>query len=123
MKNSTAIALLSAAILAVTCWQFTTSKVSKGPYPDSQSAFARIAIHEQIPKHIEAYRSSSGRYPSNTEGLHVLDLKEYSGSTLLDPWQRPYHYRYPATHSERAYDIWSLGPDPDNSRDDIKNWK
>ena len=117
------MALFGAALLAIACWLFAMPNVSKGPYPDSQRAIARIAVHQEIPNQIEAYRRSTGRYPSNTEGLDALNLKGYSGSPLMDPWGRPYRYRYPAIHSERIYDVWSLGPDPDDVRDDIKNRK
>ena len=49
---------------------------------------------------------------------------------LLDPWGRPYRYRYDhgtvqGLSSGVAYNIWSFGPDGQNNNgggDDIKNW-
>jgi len=40
-----------------------------------------------------------------------------------DPWNREFHYVYPAKRSTQDYDVFSLGKDGVESADDIGNWK
>ena len=62
--------------------------------------------------------------------LHAEDTRSYPDSlaeagfgTRLDPWGRPYQYRYPGQHNKDKYDIWSSGKDgQDGTADDIGNW-
>ncbi len=79
-----------------------------------------------------AYRLQIGHYPTTAEGLEAL-LKAppgnkgrwagpYLDQALLDSWGRPYGYRCPGVHSSVGFDIWSEGPDPSSSEDDIGNW-
>jgi type II secretion system protein G len=86
---------------------------------------------------IEAYKLDVGDYPTTEQGLRALRMPpdglanpaKWSGPYLakevpLDPWKRPYHYRYPGKHVPGQPDIWSSGPDGiDGTEDDISNWK
>ncbi len=69
---------------------------------------------------LDLYRLDVGRYPSDSEGLEALvnspgDVNNWVGpylrkvSSLLDPWERPYEYRFPGQNGE--YDLFSLGAD------------
>jgi len=41
----------------------------------------------------------------------------------LDPWKRPYQYRYPGTHNKTGYDIFSFGPSgQEDEKTVIGNW-
>jgi general secretion pathway protein G len=78
---------------------------------------------------------NSGSYPTTTQGLAALITKpnsppapaNWKGPYLeelpLDPWKRPYEYRYPGTHPPYEYDLASHGADGEQSDDDIANWK
>ncbi len=84
---------------------------------------------------LDLYRLDVGRYPSEEEGLDAL-LGRPPGVTvwngpyvkkadmLIDPWGRPFRYRYPGEHGE--YDLYSLGDDDAEGGDgedrDITNW-
>ena len=57
--------------------------------------------------YLETYRSLKGSYPTATEGLRVLNLRE----TPTDPWSTEYVYRCPGEHAPQAYDLFSAGPD------------
>ncbi len=95
---------------------------------------------------LEAYRSSTGTYPTNwtTGSLSfsgayaelVLGSKRYlnprteqifvvSGRTnILDPFGTPYYYRYPGVTNTMGFDLWSLGPDRSaGGGDNITNWE
>lgn len=67
---------------------------------------------------LELYSLDNGRYPTQQQGLAALMsptsdrwrgpyLKKEQG--LLDPWGRPYQYRFPG--SGGAFDIFTLGRD------------
>ena len=83
---------------------------------------------------LEAFNIDLGRYPTNTEGLKALVQKPaglekwkepyLTRSTIpLDPWGHEYIYKYPGQHNEYGYDLYSIGPDAqESSDDDITNW-
>lgn len=69
---------------------------------------------------MDLYRLDAGRYPSASEGLTALverpaDAARWNGpyiqkaESLVDPWGRPYLYRFPGEHG--PYDLYSLGAD------------
>ena len=84
---------------------------------------------------LKLYEVDNGRYPTTEQGLGALlqksavspEPRNWKGPYLeqepLDPWGKPYVYRYPGTHPPRDYDLFSLGPDGVESDDDIRNWK
>lgn len=82
---------------------------------------------------LAAYRLDIGDYPSSLEELRMQPAdaaaaERWGGPYLdrevpLDPWRRPYQYRYPGQNDPDMPDIWSAGPDGvDGSPDDIASW-
>ncbi len=85
----------------------------------AQSDAAGIAV-EKLSGTLDLYRIEVGDYPSDAMGLDALieqppDAERWNGpyvkkaKQLIDPWGRPYLYRYPGEHGE--FDIYSLGKD------------
>ncbi len=85
----------------------------------ARSQVARAQINNLVSA-VELYFLDTGRYPDATTGLQALFtpppgvagwqgpyLKSERG--LIDPWGRPYVYRYPGQHGK--FDILSLGRD------------
>ena len=82
------------------------------------------------------YKIKAGYFPTTAQGLKALHTRPTDGpqprswkqfltqeSALYDPWANPYQYRYPGTHNQDSYDIWSLGKDgKEGTDDDIGNW-
>ena len=79
---------------------------------------ARIQI-ERLSAVLDLYRLQVGRYPGD-EGLNALmeqpaDAPNWDGpylkkaDSLIDPWSRPYLYRFPGEHGD--YDLYTLGAD------------
>jgi general secretion pathway protein G len=69
---------------------------------------------------VEFFHLDLGRYPTQEEGLKALleapaNEAHWDGpyvkkaDSLVDPWGRPYLYRYPGSHG--AFDVYSLGDD------------
>jgi general secretion pathway protein G len=85
---------------------------------------------------LDLFRLDVGRYPRTTEGLEALrkkpaDAESWDGPYLkkdlpLDPWKKPYVYRFPGEHGD--FDLLSFGPDgveggEGDSAADIVSWK
>jgi general secretion pathway protein G len=74
---------------------------------------------ENINTALELYYMENGAYPSASVGLNALveatpEAPRWNGpylkkaKNLLDPWGRPYQYKYPTGNGE--YEVYSLGP-------------
>lgn len=80
------------------------------------------------------FEIETGRFPSTDEGLQSLVQQpgglaegKWGGPYLergvpKDPWGKPYVYRFPGTHNVSGYDLYSMGPDGNDGKDDITNW-
>jgi len=91
---------------------------------------ARIFVTESLETPLMTYRVHTGSYPTTEQGLQALltqpaDVSNWQGPYVKkipeDPWGNPYNYQYPAQRSSGAYDLWSWGPDGEESEDDITN--
>ena len=95
---------------------------------------AKIQI-ERLSGVLDLYRLQVGRYPSEDEGLNALmeqpaDAPDWAGpylkkaDALIDPWRRPYIYRFPGEHGD--YDLYSLGADGEDGGEgedrDLTSW-
>jgi general secretion pathway protein G len=111
-----------------------------GPQIFKQGDKARVtAAHAQINSFMTAlgsYKLDTGMFPTTEQGLHALriqpqDMTQWNGPYLakdipLDPWGRPYLYRYPGEHGDEP-DIISYGadgqPGGEGINADICSWK
>lgn len=100
----------------------------------AKSEAAKLQI-DRISGALDLYRLDIGRYPTQGEGLQAL-VEEPSGvarwngpylkkkESIVDPWGRPFGYRYPGQHGE--YDLWSAGADGveggDGENRDLVSW-
>jgi general secretion pathway protein G len=83
-----------------------------------------------------AYKLDTSTYPTTEQGLAALrtkpsDVPLWNGPYLpqdipLDPWSRPYLYKYPGEHGDEP-DIISYGadgqPGGEDTNADILSWK
>ena len=90
---------------------------------------------DSLSKAIDTFRLDNGRFPTNEEGLTVLQTRPanapgWNGPYLkktapLDPWGQAYHYRTPGEHNP-DYDLYSTGPDKavggEGENADLGNW-
>jgi general secretion pathway protein G len=67
-----------------------------------------------------AKRADGKPLPGTQEGLQALVDDGTLPHVPNDPWGHPYQYRNPGT--ERSWELYSLGPDGIESRDDIVSW-
>lgn len=75
---------------------------------------------ERLSGILDLYHLGTGSYPSDAEGLAALierppGAENWDGpylrkaESLIDPWGRPYLYRFPGQHGD--FDLYSLGAD------------
>ena len=106
-----------------------------GRTEEARRGIAQADIQGNIALALKLYEVDNGRYPSTEQGLAALlqtptappTPNNWKGPYLeqepIDPWKKPYLYRYPGTHPPRDYDLFSVGPDGLESKDDITNWQ
>ncbi len=85
---------------------------------------ARVQI-ESFEAALVQYHADNGVFPTQEQGLEAL--RPYLKKDIpLDPWKRPYVYKYPGDHGEEP-DIMSYGadgePGGEGTNADIANWK
>lgn len=78
------------------------------------------------------YKLDTDTYPPTELGLIALRVQpegvaKWAGPYLkkdvpLDPWGRPFVYKYPGDHGDKP-DVKSLGPDGIESEDDVVSWQ
>ena len=75
---------------------------------------------ERLSSVLDLYRLEVGSYPEEDDGLRALiehpsGVERWNGpylkkaNSLIDPWRRPYIYKFPGDHGE--FDLYSLGAD------------
>ena len=100
----------------------------------AKSDSAKIQV-ERLSSVLDLYRLQVGRYPSDDEGLDALmdapaDASNWDGpylkkaDSLIDPWGRPYLYRFPGEHGD--FDLYTLGADDQEGGEgenrDLTSW-
>jgi general secretion pathway protein G len=106
----------------------------EGTIMRSQESVVRIFVNESIRTPLMSYRIDMRSYPTTEQGLQALvtppstNADRWRGPYLeggklpLDPWDRPYQYRYPGVRNPGGYDVFSFGPDGVDSDQNIGNW-
>ena len=89
----------------------------------ARDATARTQI-EMLGASLDAYRLDNGRYPTTQQGLEALWAAppaeprpmNWKGPYIrkavpMDPWGKPYVYRFPATSSKPGFELLTYGAD------------
>lgn len=104
----------------------------------AKSATAKSQI-EMLTTTLDAYRLSTGSYPSSEQGLQALFERpsidppaSWNGPYLrkavpLDPWNNAYVYVYPGQQNPNGFDLYSLGadglPGGEGENADVVSWQ
>ncbi len=95
---------------------------------------AKADIDGNLSTALKLFELDNGFFPTTEQSLDALMTKptkspvprNWNGPYLdkppLDPWGRPYLYRFPGTHG-LDYDLYSLGRDNKENDSDITNWQ
>ena len=104
-----------------------------GRSKEARITAAKADIDSNISVALDMFELDNGTYPTTEQGLTAL-LDKPSSSTNWngpylkklpkDPWGHFYIYKYPGEHNANGYDLYSLGPDgQDSAEDNIVNWE
>ncbi len=100
----------------------------------SKTQVVKLQI-EQLGNALSLFRFDVGRYPTTSQGLHVLmedqGIQNWDGPYLekstvpKDAWGRDYQYRAPGEYGD--YDLWSYGADGmeggEGEDADVNSWE
>jgi general secretion pathway protein G len=116
-----------ALLMGMVIFQVTTMSAGS---EETKARADLLAFKEML----ASYQLDNGTLPTTDQGLKALWEKPtvepipprwhaLLEEETLDPWGRPYQYRYPGKHNPDSYDVFSMGRDglPDTD-DDIGNW-
>lgn len=92
---------------------------------------AKSDINSSLPVALDLYEMDMGSFPDSLDYLYTRPASgtenwhgPYIKKKPLDPWARPYIYKFPGEHNQNGYDLCSSGKDGQpNTDDDIKNWE
>jgi general secretion pathway protein G len=101
-----------------------------GRSDDARRSVAKSDIESNLALAIDLYEVDTGEYPESLDDLIMQpsEVTNWKGPYLkkksLDPWSRPYVYKYPGEQNTVGYDLLSMGKDgAEGGGDDITNWQ
>ena len=107
------------ALFSAIAYQRLTPALDEGRRVAAKTQIESLSAATQL------FNIENGRFPSQEEGVSAL--RRYLQKDIpLDPWKRPYIYRYPGQHGPEP-DIICYGADGEEggegSNADIVSWK
>ena len=129
-KGFTLIELMLVVIIIGALVAMVTPRLT-GRAEQARTAAARADIKVNIATGLKLYELDNGNFPTTDEGLKALLHKPSSATNWngpylekepIDPWAREYLYESPGSH-KADYDLYSLGKDGKEGKDDITNWE
>ena len=101
-----------------------------GRSEEAKRGVAKADIEVNLATALKLYELDNGKFPSSLDALTTnpgsSEAPSWKGPYIekkaLDPWGRPYNYKFPGTRRSHDYDLSSLGRDGVESQDDVVNW-
>lgn len=101
-----------------------------GRSEQARNQAAKTDIEANLALALDLYEMDMGSFPDALDGLTVRPTSgenwrgPYIKKKPLDPWGRPYVYKFPGEHNTSSYDLYSSGKDGQSgTEDDIENWE
>lgn len=109
------------------------SESDESPPADDSARITATMDIAALTATIRMYSIETTHTPSTEQGLEALvseptinpvpvKWKQQLDKVPLDPWGKPFQYRFPGVHNPDLFDLFSWGPDGVESDDDIGNW-
>ncbi|MFH1678920.1 MAG: type II secretion system major pseudopilin GspG [Candidatus Omnitrophota bacterium] len=91
---------------------------------------ARADINSGIALALDIYEMDMGSFPESLDYLYTKPSSAenwrgpYIKKKAVDPWGRPYVYKFPGEHNQNSFDLSSSGKDGQpGTNDDVANWE
>ncbi|MFZ5801373.1 MAG: type II secretion system major pseudopilin GspG [Candidatus Omnitrophota bacterium] len=100
-----------------------------GRSEEARRQAAKSDIEVNLAAALDLYEMDLGQYPESLDALRTAPAGAenwhgpYIKKKAIDPWGRPYVYRFPGEHNPQGYDLSSWGKDGREGADDVKNWE
>lgn len=101
-----------------------------GRSEQARNQAAKTDIEANLALALDLYEMDMGSFPEVLDGLtsKMSSAENWRGPYIkkkpVDPWGRPYVYKFPGEHNSASYDLYSSGKDGQaGTEDDIKNWE
>ncbi|MBM3245384.1 MAG: type II secretion system protein GspG [Candidatus Omnitrophica bacterium] len=102
-----------------------------GRSEEAKRGVAKADIESNLATALKLYELDNGKFPASLDALMTnpgsSEAPNWKGPYIekkpLDPWGRPFVYKYPGTHRTYDYDLSSLGRDGVEGTDDVVNWE
>ena len=135
LRTNAGITLIELLVVMVIIALFATIVGSRvGRSVDKAKKVTAKSQISEFETQLDQFKLDVGRYPTTDEGLQALRVKPpnvtnwdgpYSKKDIpMDPWGRPYVYRFPGQHGD--FDVLSYGADGQEGGDgdnaDITSW-
>ncbi len=96
----TILGMVAAAVAVAVIPQLKSAQISQ----------AKMDI-QTISNACDLYYNKNSRYPGTDEGIAALVSEKMLKKQPMDPWRRPYTYRFPGVKNNDGPDIGSYGAD------------
>jgi len=101
-----------------------------GRSEEARKQTAKSDINAGLSLALDLYEMDMGKYPESLDGLRSkpADAENWRGPYIkkksVDPWGKPYIYKFPGEHNPGSYDILTYGKDgKEGGGDDVTNWE
>jgi len=101
-----------------------------GRSEEARQAIAKADIDSNLSLALDLYEMDNGTFPTNLDALKTKPAGAsnwkgpYIKKTPIDPWGKPYLYKFPGVHNPESYDLYSFGRDgSEGGGDDVVNWE